>query len=166
MHKKISYGGIGCAVCILLLVMSSYLPTLKLATLFASSVIPYVIFKLAGFRTSIVMYGATSILAFFLCQSGSPSAVAAFVICFGNYPVFKGLIDKKTTAIRVTVKLLLYVVYFVAVYFVFTKFLLIPMIYSPVLIFAAGVVVFFFYDYLLKTTGIYLLYRLNNHNKT
>ncbi len=162
MQKKISYGGLGCALCVILLAMSSYLPTLKVATLFAASVIPYVVCRVTSTGTAFAMYGAASILSFLICQSGSPTVVAAFILCFGNYPVLKAIVDKKAFIPQNALKIALYIIYFFVVYFVFTKVLIIPVIYSPAILFVVGVIVFYLYDFLIMQTGVYLIQRLNN----
>ena len=116
MQKKITYGGLGCALCILMLIGASYLPTLKAAFLFVASVIPYVIYHILDVKMAFAMYGATSVLAFFICQSGSPAVVAAFIICFGNYPIIKAIADKKTPVFKYILKAIFYVIYFVIIY--------------------------------------------------
>ncbi len=162
MQKKVSYGGLGCALCVLLITMSAYLPTLKAATLFAASIIPYVVCCLSSVKIALAMYGATSILAFLICQAGSPAIVAAFIICFGNYPIIRYILGKRGRTFRNTAKLVLYALYALAVYFVFTKVLLIPIIYSPIILFILGAAVFYFYDFLLVQTARQVLSRLNN----
>lgn len=160
MQKKIAYGGVASALCIILLAMSSYLPTLKAATLFAASVIPYAVCKFLSVKTAFLMYGATAILAFIICQSGSPEVAFSFGICFGNYPVFAAILERKSLSFSFISKILLYTIYFIAVYLVFTKLLLISLPWSPLILFALGIIVFAVYDYLIKRTGNYLLYIL------
>ena len=160
MQKKIAYGGIASALCIILLAMSSYLPTLKAATLFSASVIPYVVCKFLNIKSAFLMYGATAILAFLICQSGSPEVAFSFGICFGNYPVFAAILERKNLIFKLISKMLLYTLYFIAVYLVFTKLLLLPLPWSPFILFALGIFVFAIYDYLIQRTGEYLLYIL------
>lgn len=160
-NKNVSYGGLGCALCVLMLAMSAYLPTLKAATLFAASVLSYVVCAASGIRTAVVMYFASSVLAFFICQSGSPAIVFSYIICFGNYPFLKYVLDGKRIAISCAAKAILYVVYFFAVYAVFVRVLNLPVGYSPAILLFGGAFVFAFYDFLIAYTGKRLVYLLN-----
>ncbi len=161
MQKNVSYGGLGCALGIIFLTMSAYLPTLKAATLFLSSALVYVMLFKIGFKWTFVMYAATAILAFFVCQSASPAITASYIICFGNYPVVKVWLDRRKTVINYGAKLVFYTLYFFAVYYVFVNVLSLPVDYSVVLLYGLGLVVFYFYDYLLLSTGRYLMNLLN-----
>lgn len=164
MQKKVAYGGMATALCIILLAMSSYLPTLKAATLFMASVIPYVVYRSTDGKTAFLVYASSAILGFLLCQSGSPAIVAAYCICFGNYPVFLALLANRRFALQITAKIILYIVYFVAVFLIFTKVLIIPLPYSSYLLFGAGAVAFAVYDFLMLRTGEYLLNYLRKNN--
>ncbi len=161
MQKNVSYGGLGCALGVIFLAMSAYLPTMKAATLFLASALVYVILFKIGFKWTFVMYAATSILAFFVCQSGSPAIVASYIICFGNYPVIKAYLDRRSRIVNYAAKLILYTLYFFAVYYVFVKVLSLPIVYSVAALYGLGMVVFYFYDYLLLSTGRYLINLLN-----
>ena len=121
MHKKVSYGGLGCALAVLFIAMSAYLPTLKAATLFVASLITHIVVYFANKKTGVVMYGATSILGFLICQSASPVIVFAYIICFGNYPVIKNILDSLPVKLKYLLKTLVYVLYFGAVYFAIIK---------------------------------------------
>ena len=160
MQKKITYGGLGCALCVLLLLGASYLPTLKAALLFLASVMPYVVFRVTDVKIAFAMYGATSILAFLTCQSGSPAIVASFIICFGNYPIFMAIVDRFGFWIRNIAKFALYTIYFFGIYIIFTRVLLLPVPYSPYLFFGVGAIVFYIYDCLIVQTGDYLMQRM------
>lgn len=157
MHKKVSYGGLGCALAVLFIAMSAYLPTLKAATLFVASLITYVVVWFTNKKTGIIMYGATSILALLICQSASPVIVLAYVICFGNYPVVKRILEKYPTKLAYVLKALSYAVYFCAAYFVFTAFLRIVIPFSPYFLALGGLAVFLVYDFLLEYAGMYFL---------
>ena len=157
MQKKIAYGGMAAALCVILLALSSYLPTLKAATLFMASVIPYVVFRFVDGKTAFLVYFASAVLGFFLCQAGSPVIVVAYCVCFGNYPVFSALLANKTLVMQVIFKTLLYVIYFLTIFLIFTKVLFLPLPYSSYLLFGAGAVAFAVYDFLIPRTGEYLL---------
>ena len=164
MQKKVAYGGLASALCIILLAMSSYLPTLKAATLFMASVISYVVYRITDGKTAFLAYASSAILGFFLCQSGSPVIVVAYCVCFGNYPIFAALLLNRNITMQLIVKAILYIVYFFAVFFIFTKVLIIPLPYSSYLLFGAGAVAFAAYDFLVLRTGEYLLNYLRKGN--
>lgn len=164
MHKNISYGGLGCALCVLMLAMSTYLPTLKAATLFAASALSFVVCIVSGCKTALIMYAASSALAFFICQSASPAIVISYIICFGNYPIAKYFLERGKIFISYGAKALLYVIYFVVTYSVFAFVLNLPLGYSPLILFVIGIFVFAFYDFLVGYFGRYLVYLLNKNH--
>lgn len=156
MHKRISYGGMGCALCVILLAMASYLPTGRAATLFLASLLSYVMCFAAGKKTALIMYGAASALSMLIFPGGSLGIVISYVICFGNYPILKTIIDAKPLGLQIIFKLVLYGIYFAVVYAVFKLIINQAIPYAPVLLFLGGIFVFAFYDYLILYTGRYI----------
>lgn len=161
MYKKIAHGGIAAALSVILLALSVYLPTGKAAALFLASTLSYVMCFIADKKTAVVMYLASSVLGFIISPAGALTIITTYIICFGNYPIFKTTLDTKPLAISVLFKLLLYILYCVAVYLVFTFIAKITLPYAPWVLLAAGVPVFAFYDFLLSYTGKYLAYQLS-----
>lgn len=159
MQKKITYGGIGAALCVLVLVISAYLPTGRAASLFIASVLCYTMCYLSDCRTAVTMYVASTLLSFIFMPSSS--TIVSFAICFGNYPIIKSYIDTKPQKFCFVLKFVLYTIYFLAVYFVFKHILNITIPYVPFILYAFGVLVFYFYDWLLVSTGRYIMYLLH-----
>lgn len=157
MHKKVSYGGLGCALAVLFIAMSAYLPTLKAATLFVASLITHIVVCFTNKKTGIIMYGAASILAFLICQSASPVIVFSYIICFGNYPVIKKVFETQNVKLAYLLKVLSYIIYFSVVYFAFTAFLKVNIPFSPYFLALGGLVLFFAYDFLLEYAGMYFM---------
>ncbi len=161
MYKKIAHGGIATALSVILLAMSAYLPTGKAATLFMASVLAYIMCFIADRKTSTVMYLASAVLGFIISPAGALTIITTYIICFGNYPIIKTLLDTKPLALALMCKFLLYVVYCIAVYLVFTFITNVALPYAPALLFIAGIFVFAFYDFLLSYTGKYLAQQIS-----
>ncbi len=158
MQKKVTYGGMGTALCVLLLVMSSYLPAGKAASLFLASALCYTMCYVADCKIACIMYVAATLISLIFMPGVAVTAV--FAICFGNYPVIKAYIDTRSVKLRVLFKLVLYTVYFLSVYLVFKFLLNITIPYALILLYVIGVPVFAFYDWLLVSTGRYIMHLL------
>ena len=89
--KKISYGGIGTALGVLILFLTRVIPinTLALLTL-ASCIIPLIIIK-TDVKTAIYVYFATALIGFFITP-GIYSLMYALI--FGVYGIIKYYIEK------------------------------------------------------------------------
>ncbi len=159
MQKKVAYGGIGAALMIAFLFLCVYLPTGNLATMFCTSLTVFTITNITDKKTALISYLAVSLLGFFVLFSMSPVAFIAYAVCFGNYPILKPLLDSKPQAIRLFLKLILYTVYFAVVYFLAVSLMKIPIPYAIWILYFAGVFIFFFYDWLILQTGLYVLNR-------
>lgn len=157
MHKKIAYGGISTALAVIMLVFSTYLPTAKAATLFAASALVYGFRLICGVRASFAMYAASAILGFLLSSGASPAIAAAFIICFGNYPVLRCLTENRPLSVMIILRAVLYTVYFALAFWVFKYLIPVEFPFSPVILYGAGAVLFAMYDVLLKYTGDYIV---------
>jgi len=159
MHKKISYGGMATAICVVLLMLALYVPSGKAAALFLASVTSYVTAILTDKKTAFISYGATSTLLCLIAPNASPLILVSYVVCFGNYPILMLILSDKPFAVNVIIKLLLYGVYFAFVYFICKLLFSVVFPYNVWLLFAGGTFVFAFYDRLLFHTGRYILAR-------
>lgn len=159
MQKKIAYGGIGAALMIAFLFLCVYLPTGNLATMFCASLTVFIITNTTNKKTAFISYLAVTLLGFFVLFSISPVEFISYALCFGNYPILKTVIDSKPKTLRIVLKLILYTVYFAVVYFLGVSLIKISIPYSIWILYFAGVLVFFFYDWLILQTGVYALNR-------
>lgn len=155
MHKKISYGGIATALCIITMCLAVYLPTGKAALVFVSSLLIYIMCYELSRKAALTVYFAASVLSFLFLFGASPFIVSAYIICFGNYPVLKTFFDTKRLPAQIFCKLLAYTLYFVCVYSVMKYLINLTLPYAFLLLYLGGIAVFGFYDYLLYQTGRY-----------
>lgn len=104
--KKISYGGIGTALGVLILFLTRVIPinTLALLTL-ASCIIPLIIIK-TDVKTAIYVYFATALIGFFITP-GTYSLMYALI--FGVYGIIKYYIEKLN---KLYIEIILKYVYF------------------------------------------------------
>jgi hypothetical protein len=151
--SNIAKGGMITALSIILLYFSSIMPTNKLSFMIvASFLIPLSIINL-NFRTSLIMYCATSILSLFLVPL--KGIVVLYIIFFGLYGFIKFLIEKiRNFPIEILLKLVYFNIVLVLLNLLYkqlfatmidikylTTYLAISIILSQVL--------FIFYDYLV-----------------
>lgn len=155
MHKKVSVGAMGAALAAVLIILSSYLPTGRAAMLFAASAAVYTAGLVGGAKTAAAAYAASSLIAALLSAWASPNIIAAYIICFGNYPFFKQIFAAKTLLVRALIKSALYIAYFAAAYAVFKYFIPADMKFSPAILFIIGAFLFAAYDILLGRIGEY-----------
>ena len=155
MHKKISYGGMGTALSVLLLFLAVYMPSGKIAIVFVSSLISYIIALELDKKTALIMFASTSAIAFLLLFGASPVIVTSYILCFGNYPVFKLLIDRTVISLQIILKLAIYSIYAFLMYMLCSLLFNITIPYSIVILYVVGIVIFGAYDYLLSYAGEY-----------
>lgn len=153
MHKKIAYGGMTTALAVLMLVLSAYLPTAKAATLFLASALVYGYRLTVGVKASALVYGASAILGFLICFGASPFISISYVICFGNYPVLRKFTENRPVFAKVILRGILYSLYFGAVLNVSKYFIPDALMFSPLVLYIIGAVLFAAYDVLLFHTG-------------
>ncbi len=161
MHKQAAYGGVFTALGILLITLAAYLPSAKAAALFAASLAVFVLTDISGVRTALLSYAATAILGIVISNGASPAVIVSYAVCFGNYPVFKKVLDGKKCVFSVIFKAVLYIVYFAAVFVIFKMFIKVDLMYSTSILFVAGAALFAFYDILLARTKAYALNIIN-----
>lgn len=103
--NRIAKGGIFTALSLILLYLSSILPTNKLFMLvIASCIIPLSI-MITGIKNTIVVYSAVSLLSFFIIPSKIISVV--YILIFGSYGFVKYFIEKlRNVSLEIILKLL------------------------------------------------------------
>jgi hypothetical protein len=103
--NNIAKGGIFAALSLILLYLSSVLPTNRLSILtIASCIIPLSI-MLTGIKNTIVVYGAVSLLSLFIIPSKLISI--AYILIFGSYGFIKYYIEKlRNMPLEIALKLL------------------------------------------------------------
>ena len=89
---KITGGGLSAALCLILLFGASYVPNLKFAFLFASSIVMGICLLKYKLSASLVCYIASSALALFILPN--KFIALAFIVLFGNYPIVKLYIER------------------------------------------------------------------------
>ena len=90
--NKLTGGGITCALCLVMLFLASFVPNLKLAFLFASSVIMAICLLKYRTLTALLCYIASSLVAVFILPNKFIGL--AFFALFGNYPIIKLYIER------------------------------------------------------------------------
>jgi hypothetical protein len=159
MQKKITYGGMTTALCVILIAASAYMPTGKAALLFIASFAVYILALRTDVKTSLISYVAASAVVFMLTSFANPLITVSFVLCFGNYPVLKKFLDSLKVSVSIIIKFIAYTLYFFAVYFAVTKAFDVVVPYGLIILYPAGVIAFAFYDFLLLNTGKYVMAR-------
>ena len=159
MQKKIAYGGMTTALCVILIAASAYLPTGKAALLFMASFAVYILALCTDAKTSLISYVAASAVVFMLTSFANTMITVSFVLCFGNYPVLKKYLDSLKFTMSIIFKFIAYTAYFFAVYFAVPKVFDIVIPYGLIILYPAGVIAFAFYDFLLLNTGKYVMAR-------
>ena len=152
--NNIAKGGIFAALSLILLYLSSVFPTNKLFILgIASCIIPLSII-LTGVKNTLVVYGAVSLLSFFIIPSKLVSI--AYILIFGSYGFVKYFIERLRKApIEFFLKLLYFNAASAIIVFMY-KLLIVELPHINIyLLILAMQVAFLIYDYALTTFIIY-----------
>jgi hypothetical protein len=96
MSRKIAFGGILTALCVVLMYLATYLPTGKLGLYALASVTIAIAVIELDVRLAAVVYAASTILVFLL--TGSINTLLIFTLFFGSYPLLKYYIEKQRSA--------------------------------------------------------------------
>lgn len=125
MSTKTNYlakGGIFTALSVLCIYLSTIIPTTKLYVLGISCCIIPIAILTTNIKNSLVVYGATSILAILLL--GFRWNVFAYIIFFGSYSFIKYYIEKiNNIIIEIPLKLAFFNICMAVLYFIFKLFL-------------------------------------------
>lgn len=144
--NKITGGGICAALCVIMLLLSSYVPNLKLAFLFASSLIIGICILRYRLAASIMCYIAASAISIFILPNKFIGL--AFLGVFGNYPIIKLYIEKaKNLVIEYIAKFVVANIYLVAIYIILTALNSYEIFdFNIYILYFAGVGLLLFYD--------------------
>ena len=115
--NKRAGGGICCALCIVMILLASFVPNIKLTFLFASSIVMAICLLRYKLSVYLVSFIAVSLLSLFIVPNKFiPLAFFAF---FGNYPLLKLYIERiKNIALEYFVKFIAANIYLFAVYII------------------------------------------------
>ena len=144
--NKITGGGICAALSIIMLMLSSVIPNLKLAFLFASSIIVGICLLRYKLATTLACYIATSVIAIFILPNKFIGM--AFFVLFGNYPIIKLYIEKtKNIIVEYVVKFAVANIYLIAVYVILRALESYSIFdFNIYLLYFVGIVLLLFYD--------------------
>lgn len=156
--RKLALSAMMAALSLVLLYLSSIVPTLRLGLAAMASVIPAIAVLEFGISTGFMVYIVTSVLALLLLP-GKGTALL-YVVFLGHYPMFKSLIERiRRLPVEWLLKILLFNV-LLAITMIFYhaliyEFLVDPL--QPVWVFLLGNLVFAAYDYAFtKLLGGYM----------
>lgn len=144
--NKITGGGVSAALCVVMLFLASFVPNLKLAFLFASSITMAICLLRYKTLCAFSSYLAASAVSIFVLPD--EFVALAFFVLFGNYPIIKLYIEKiRNITIEYILKFLAANVYLFAIYIVlkalgekaFFDF-------NLFVLYLAGIVLLLFYD--------------------
>lgn len=144
--SKLAGGGISTALCIIFLFFASFVPNLKFAFLFASSIVVGICILKYRLGASVICYIAASLLSLFILPN--KFIALAFLVIFGNYPIVKLYIEKfKNIVLEYIVK------FFAANVYLFLIYIVLRAIgeeaffdFSLYILYVAGMVLLLFYD--------------------
>ena len=144
--NKIAGGGVCSALCIVMLILASFLPNLKFAFLFASSIIVGICLLKYKFLSALICYIAASVLSVFILPN--KFIALAFFVLFGNYPVIKLYIERiKNIVTEYIIKFFAANVYLFAIYIVLKALGESSFFdFNLLILYIAGIVLLLFYD--------------------
>ena len=148
--SNIAKGGIFAALSLILLYLSSVLPTNRLSILsIASCIIPLSI-MLTGVKNTLVVYSAVSLLSLFIIPSKLISM--AYILIFGSYGFIKYYVEKlRNTPVEIVLKLLYFNITAFIIVFIYKLVLLeIPIVNINIYLLIVIIeIAFVVYDYAL-----------------
>jgi hypothetical protein len=154
--SRIARGGIYTALSVILLYLSSRLPTSRLTVIaLSSAIIPLSIITL-DIKSSILVYAATGILSFFL---GSGFTALSYIAFFGLYGFVKLYVERLRKAVlEIVLKLAFFnSSLFIMYIFYTTVFVALPVFNFPIYYLAIlAQVIFIVFDYALTILISYI----------
>ncbi len=90
--SKLAYSGVIAALSVLLLYLSSVLPTLRIGLVAVAGVLPAVMVVRFGISSGFMVYAITSLITLILLPG--KGTVLLYVVIFGHYPMFKSLFER------------------------------------------------------------------------
>ena len=144
--NRLTGGGICAALCLVMLLLSSVIPNLKLAFLFASSIIIGICLLRYKLASALICYIAASLIAVLFLPNKLIGM--AFFVLFGNYPIIKLYIEKtKNIIAECVIKFVVANIYLVAVYIVLRALESYTIFdFNAYLLYFAGIALLLFYD--------------------
>lgn len=166
MSRKIAFGGILTALCVVLLYLASYLPTGKLGLYALASVTIAIAVVELDIRLGAVVYAGSAILIFLF--TGNINALLLFILFFGSYPLLKYYIEKqRSAAVEMLMKFGAFNLLAILGFFMFKLLLGVSpinlthfSIWILVGFILAGQVMFLIYDYILSRLIHYYINRI------
>ena len=168
MSRKVAFGGILTALCVVLIYLATYLPTGKLGLYALASVTIAIAVIELDVKFGTVVYTASSILIFLL--TGNINTLLIFTLFFGSYPLLKYYIEKQRSAVvEMLLKFGVFNLLAIVGYFLF-KLLLgvspinisnLSILISVSLLFAIQIG-FLIYDYILSRLISYYINRIKS----
>lgn len=157
-NKKLILSSIAAALALFLMIAASIIPIGTYAIPVIASLLYIVIIREVSCGWAVMSYAVTSIMSLILCAN--KETAINFILFFGYYPILKMLLEKiKPSVLKIIVKLIIFNIAMVAIFYIAKYVFLIPDssyivfgLYVPWVILLAGNVVFIIYDYAL--TGI------------
>lgn len=144
--NKLAGGGICSALCIVMILLASFVPNIKLAFLFASSIVMAICLLRYKLSVYLISFITVSILSLFIVPNKFiPLAFFAF---FGNYPLIKLHIERiKNIALEYLIKFMAANIYLFAVYVILKALGEAAFFdFNMTVLYVAGIVLMLFYD--------------------
>lgn len=168
MSRKIAFGGILTALCVVLIYLATYIPTGKLGLYALASVTIAIAVIELDVKLGAVVYAASTILIFLL--TGSLNTVLLFILFFGSYPLLKYYIEKqRSVVVEMLLKFGVFNLLAITGFFIFKLLLGISPInlgvfslWMQIGILFAIQIVFLIYDYILSRLIDYYINRIRS----
>lgn len=168
MSRKIAFGGILTALCVVLVYLAAYLPTGKLGLYALASVTIAIAVVELDIKLGAVVFAASAILIFLL--TGSINALLLFTLFFGSYPLLKYYIEKqRINIVEMLLKFGTFNLLAILGFFIFKQlFGISPInlssfsVWMLIGLLFAGQVIFLIYDYILSRLIDYYINRIRS----
>jgi len=168
MGRRIAFGGILTALCVVLIYFAAYLPSGKLGIYSLASVTIAIAVVELDIRLGAVVYAASAILIFLL--TGSLNAFLLFTLFFGIYPLLKYHFEKQRNSVmEMLLKFSAFNALALTGFFVYKQLFGVPpmnletfSIWILIGLAAAGQIIFLIYDYILSRLISYYIQRLKS----
>jgi len=144
--NKLAGGGICSALCIVMIVLASFVPNIKLTFLFASSIVMAICLLRYKLSVYIISFITVSFLSLFIVANKFiPLTFFAF---FGNYPLVKLYVERiKNIALEYVVKYIAANIYLFAVYVILKALGEAAFFdFNMTVLYVAGIALMLFYD--------------------
>lgn len=166
MSRRIAFGGILTALCVVLIYLAAYMPTGKLGLYALSSVTIAIAVVELDIRLGALVYAGSALLIFLL--TGNINALLLFTLFFGSYPLLKYYIERqRNAAVEMLLKFAAFNLLALLGFFIFKLlFGISPInlasysIWILVGFIVAGQFIFLIYDYILSRLISYYINRI------